>query len=246
MESIESRLDLSYRSILALFSLNDDNPARVPWTIDSFWQRTLACAENAGCDDKRLSNMHARWKLLEEIGYLNGQRITSKGKLCLTISNQELTITEAWENQWLSRLTPVEIAAVFGCLNCDRKDTVNNQVERTIKKEWWSQLAKRVKELRSLERDFGIPEADQITEPNESSEPLFIAWAQGKGLSSVRSLLRDENRIGDFVNWTRMAIQGLTGLIASSQLQSENSVVSRLIEARSLLQRDEVLWEKLQ
>lgn len=237
VEPIESHLAPSYRTMLTLF-------AQQKKSIDEFWERTLACAEGMEkTDDPRYLNLLARWTFLERIGYRHGQVASLEGQICSRLAmNNEVALTEAWSRGWLIHLDPIQVVALFGCLACEKKHLQPAHLEtQVIPVAWRHRMHSRLKELRQFEHELGISEADQMAEPKFNVDGLFAQWATGHDLASVLTATQPLTSAGDFINWARMALQGLTSLVAA--LPAGDPCIPRLIEAHHLLDRDEVRWD---
>lgn len=235
VEAITSHLAPSYRTMCTLFGKRKE-------TIDGFWVRTLACAEaNGGRDDSRYRSLCSRWAFLERIGYRAHNELTRQGLLCAKLAmHNEVSLTEAWSNGWLIELDPVQIVVFFGCLACDKNLSASKGEVEVISRQWWERLENRIKELRRLEIEVGLQHCDQILLPRRGVEKLFSSWAQGESLWSALTQTVPSASPGDFISWARLAIQGLTSIVAA--LPADDPCIPRLIEALTLLDRDEVRW----
>lgn len=230
-EVIQSHFDPDYRTLLNV-------RCQLGMSLESFWENTFAAIGMPADETKPLkSRMFARWKVLQQLGYVDAKdQITKAGEVCSAIADQELVITEAFTRCHLTELEPVQLAAFMGSLACSHSSFGVHQKMAVVPKEWSATLANRLREVIEIETNAGLEEHLRL--PIVRIEPVFKAWAEGASFAETQAILKNIPD-GTLVMWIRQAIQLIVSL--THALDPDSLDVLKLLEAKSLLQRDEVV-----
>ena len=149
--------------------------------------------------------------VLQELGYVRGSAITSKGEVLSRIySEADLLVVEALESGLLDGLEPAELAAICSTLVYQTRGPegpppADMPTARTS--DAWSALMGLWRGIRREEEERGL---DLTREPDPGFATTAYLWASGRPLHQV---LGDEDEPGDFVRSTKQLIDLLRQLL---------------------------------
>lgn len=236
-EAVESRFRLSFSSILHL--VEDLGRARV----QEAWEKSFNHYQHRGASQKerdrnrrqmvRVLNGHLA--LLDELGYLDGDRLTPRGRLARRINGFEIQITELFFRGLLEDLTPEQLAVIFvGLLHEERRPGEPRRVPSRFLGNLRRDVDRLMTELvvRSFRHDLDVP----LKRPQWGLTPAALAWYAGQDLEAVGEL--SDHSPGDLCRTFRMAIQLMRQ--ARRAIDPDWAVGERLGEAIVRFNRDEV------
>ena len=164
--------------------------------------------------------MMARHHVLEELGYADGWRLTSRGQLLRSIYHEcDLLIAESITSGVFEDLEPAQLAGLLSCfvyeskralrapnvakhVTLKKKRSLNDrlgQVRRGNISERLSEITRTALSIREVEGRFSVPGAK---EPDGKFATTIAAWARGASLGTVLDLADVEvgqTSPGDFV-----------------------------------------------
>lgn len=236
-EAVESRFRLSFSSILHL--VEDLGRKRV----QEAWEKSFNHFQHRGASQKerdrnrrqmvRVLNGHL--SLLDELGYLDGDVLTPRGRLARRINGFEIQITELFFRGLLEDLPPDQLAMIFVALLHEERRPGE---PRRVPSRYHGNLRRNVDRLmnelvvRSFRHDLDVP----LKRPQWGLTPAALAWFEGAGLEEVGELT--DHSPGDLCRTFRMAIQLMRQ--ARRAIDPDWDVGERLGEAILRLNRDEV------
>ncbi len=230
VEPIRSHFNPSYRILLYLRYENG-------FSVDQIGDLSFARyqGDSPGADRLRIARViAARFNFLERFGYIDEQGLTTKGRVCSRINAYEIQAAEAYDRKWIANSDPIQIAALFGSIACDRSIVLRERRPRSLSDSLRTNALQLFEKLLDFEREAGLP--DPLREPNFDFDALASDWARG---DSLHDTLRPSNLgVGHFVRIMRMAIQGIWCMQAA--LPPGDPCRSGLREAAMRLKRDEV------
>lgn len=236
-EPVESRFRLSFSSILHL--VEDLGRARV----QEAWEKSFNHFQHRGASQKerernRRQMVHVfngHLALLDELGYLDGDRLTPRGRLARRINGFEIQITELFFRGLLEDLPPDQLAVIFvGLLHEERRPGEPRRVPSRYLGNLRRDVDRLMTELvvRSFRHDLDVP----LKRPQWGLTPQALAWYEGQDLEAVAEL--SDQSPGDLCRTFRMAIQLMRQ--ARRAIDPGWAVGERLAEAIGRFNRDEV------
>ena len=236
-EPIRSRFRLSYSTLLHLVSVLGRE------RVVEAWEKSLNQYQHANSSRKareRNSNnerqiLDAHLRLLDYLGYLDGDELTPRGRLASHINGYELQMTEHLFRGSLENLTAEQLAVVFVAHIFEdrrRKDVPRpkSSVQGGLKRA----IGSTVRELNHYVADFGLPKL--LKAPDFGLTQPVIAWMRGVEMSELESQL--ESTMGDFCRTLRMALQLMRQVRRA--IDPDWDLHERLGEAMGQINRDEV------
>jgi len=172
--------------------------------------------------------------ILEELGYIEGERLTGKGKTLTKIyAESDLLLTEILRDADLSGISAADLVALLSGFVYEGRGErskiprlprgVDPLVGRTVS--IWAKLV-------DIESDHGLPPQ---REPNFDLAWSSHRWANGNSLNSI--LRESEITVGDFVRLMRQVID-LLGQVA----EAEPSLAKLVREAMARVDRGVVAY----
>ena len=172
--------------------------------------------------------------ILEELGYVEGERLTGKGKTLTKIyAESDLLLTEMLRDEVISGVSAADLVALLSGFVYEGRGerskiprlprAVDPLVGRTVS--IWAKLV-------DIEGDHGLPPQ---REPNFDLAWSSHRWANGNSLNSI--LRESEITVGDFVRLMRQVID-LLGQVA----EAEPSLAKLVREAMARVDRGVVAY----
>ena len=147
--------------------------------------------------------IQARLEVLREFHYLEGDRLSRKGRITSRIAGYEIACTEAYEGGWLSRCDAVEAAMLFASIVYEARPADEADPPTRSMKGILHPFRDQMEQFRAAERAAGI------LDPVRSAEPMITglaqAWAEGEDFATLESM--GTMAPGDLVRIFRMTIQ---------------------------------------
>ncbi len=236
-EAIRSRFRLSYSTLLHLVSVLGRERLVEAWekSLNQYQHasRSRKARERNSRHERQILDAHLR--LLDYLGYLDGNQLTPRGRLASHINGYELQMTEHLFRGSLEDLSTEDLAVVFVAHIYEerrRKDApysrarVNGRLKRSI--------GSTVRELNYHVADFGLPKL--LKAPDFGLTRPVIAWMRGAEMSELESQL--DSTLGDFCRVLRMSLQLMRQVRRA--IDPDWDLHERLGEAMTQLNRDEV------
>lgn len=231
-EPIQSRFNLSYSTLLNLFVRHGDRLVEI---YGKSFHSFLLGGRKGGHQEKQL--IRSRLKLLKRMSYIQGDRLSDKGRFSAGLHGYELILGEFFESLPPDELNARSIAATaLAAVYEPRKGRERATVPPALKR-----LARNGRDVVTVihagEKEMGIRPLSKQFEYHLSI-PL-LDWMNGKPFAEVvESSGIDE---GEFIRYLRMTVQVLRELAATSDSVLQKRVVR---DAIWLINRDDVDAEK--
>jgi ATP-dependent RNA helicase HelY len=152
--------------------------------------------------------------VLEDLGYLDGERVTDAGRrLGRLYSEADLLTAECIRAGIWADLDPAELASAVSALVYESRQADEGKVPRTPAgpvREALAQMAELSDDLKELERDHRV---SFLREPDLGFVWAAYQWARGHQLDAV--LTDADLTAGDFVRWVKQLLD-LLGQIADA------------------------------
>ncbi|RME74313.1 MAG: hypothetical protein D6776_05470, partial [Planctomycetota bacterium] len=241
-EEVDSRFQLSYATLLKLYSHLGEG-------IYDACKRSFAYFRHRKRRSSPFRNMvtlvERRIALLQQQGYLEGQRLTDKGRIAASIYGYEIALTELLHGRLIEKLEPQQLAALLVSIVYESK-----------RDSWFLPLPRRLlkplqQETQRLLGPFLLAESEMRLPP---TKPLDwglarAAWAWSEGAEFQELLSYTDAQPGDVVRTFRMAIQLIRQLhkpVHAMVDEPERQRVLRelLAETHRRLKRDEIDAER--
>lgn len=224
-EPVRSRFRLSYSTLLHLVER-----AGRDWVPEA-WERSFAhfqaraknkkARERQRRDQRRLIERHL--SLLDQFHYLDGDRLTPRGRIARILNGYELQMTELLFQGSLENLPPRALAAVaVAMIHEERRRHGRPPTLPRAFAGLQRNVAKVIGELASAEAGLGIE--PPLKRPDWGLSRPLVAWYEGADIEGA--LEGSEATAGDFCRVLRMAIQLMRNM-------------------RRAIDRDWDLWEQL-
>ncbi len=178
-------------------------------------------------------------KVLERLGYVDGFRLTEKGKKLTRIYGEgDLLLVEALSAGVLDQLTPPGVAAVVSTLVYESRERNPRPAEMPT-----PELRERHADLARIWRDVRKAEQEQSVELSRELEVGFASaafhWAEGKALEDV--LAEIDMAPGDFVRTSKQ----LSDLLRQIEAVAEEPASGLARQARAAVNRGVVAYTGL-
>ncbi|MBL8860347.1 MAG: DEAD/DEAH box helicase [Planctomycetes bacterium] len=205
-EPVESRFGLSYSSILHLFERLGRDRLAEAWekSLNQFQHRhgPKKQAEHNRRTQRRM--LYARVALLEELGFIDGDRLGARGAVAKLLNGFELQLTELCFGGTLENLPIDALAVVFvGLIYEERRRGENPWISSKLHGNVRSNVQRAIHHLvvRAAEHDL----ADTIKMPDWGLSALTQQWVAGADFDEL--LETADITPGDIVRTFRMAVQ---------------------------------------
>ena len=236
-ESVKSRFRLSYSTILHLVAgLGRD---RIP----EAWEKSLNQYQHR--DDSRKSRDRNRRKqnrvidahlaVLDQLGYLDGDELTPRGRFARRINGYELQMTELVFHGALEHLGTEALALIFVAhIFEERRRGEQSYVPARMYGGMRKQVTQIVRQAAFLAIDCGIPTPVKI--PDWGLTPVTLDWMRGATMDEIAE--RTDATPGDICRTFRMALQLVRQVRRA--IDPEWDLYERLGDVMLALNRDEV------
>ena len=233
MDPLISRFNLSYSGVLNLYrTLKGD--------LDSAVERSLAAWQQGGNPKRMKALLNARLKVLESEGYLaDKETLTGKGRLCCRINGYEIQMTELYWAGCFQDLSAEDCAVmVTSVVHEARRSDMSHRIEDVGIGAARNRARKRIRAFRRRESKAGLEYP--IKDLDFSLTGTVRAWLRGARFEDLQNFTSTQG--GDIVRTMRMTIQVLRQF--GEAAREDASLHSRMLEAASLLNRDEIDAER--
>ena len=230
-EPIKSRFVAQYSTILSLYSRYGEDAFEIfRKSLRNFRQGDFILSSSYQKEEEQIRN---RIKFLQNEGFLDGQNLTEKGKLAMSVSGYEIQAAQLYFTRCFDKLSPEQICVILGAVIAEPKKKgsstvddlpdffkISNDGEKIIHK------------LREKELKAGIKNA--INPLEFSMTAITLAWVSGGDLKKIGSFGIPE---GDVIRHFRMIVQ----LLRTIKMSIDDPVtIENLNAAVRLINRDAV------
>ncbi|MDZ4772571.1 MAG: DEAD/DEAH box helicase [Planctomycetota bacterium] len=236
-EPVESRFGLSFSSILHLIERLGRERLVEAWekSLNAFQHRRGTKKQVDANRREQGRSLDARVALLDELGYLDGDKLTSRGKIAKLINGFELQLTELCFGGLIENLPVDALAVVFvGLIYEERRRGEIGWVPSKLHGNVRTAVQKTMHQLVIKAAEHGV--ADQIKMPDWGLSQLAQAWVAGADFDAI--VENAEVTPGDIVRTFRMAVQLMRQLRRA--IDPEWDLSDRLLRAMEALNRDVV------
>jgi superfamily II RNA helicase len=205
-EPVASRFHLSFSSLLHLVARL--GRARVPeaWekSFDQFQHRVAGEKQERRNRREQARILQAHLDCLDELGYLDGDRLTPRGQIARLINGYELQATELVFRGTLENLGVEALGVVFlGLVFEDRRKNSETYIPARLHGNLRTSVTREINALRLQAGKFGLMEA--IKPPDWGMTAPLVAWLEGKPFEELEPLT--DATPGDVVRAFRLAQQ---------------------------------------
>jgi superfamily II RNA helicase len=234
-ESVESRFDPNYSTILSLYAHMGDRVVETYEKSFAKFQRERRRGKHGGrSDEERI--LVTRLELLKANGYIEGNRLTDKGHFAAHVSGYEIHAAEWREAGLLARLEPKALAALLMSASYEpRIDEMTSPPRDRALADVRDEAHEIMARWRGAEWDAGL--TDLSKEPHFGLSAVLEAWMDGAPLSRCRELTSASE--GDIVRWIRQMLQYARQVLRTLGAH-EGNVKKRIHDLVHLVNRDEV------
>ncbi len=236
-EAVSSRFRLSYSSLLHLVERLGREEMHEAWErsfhLYQSREKNKRARERQHQDQRRLVERHLM--LLEEFGYLDGDKVTPRGKVARLLSGYELQVTELLFRGTLENLPPQALALMaVAMIYEERKRGGGTFVPARIYGGERRAINSIIGELCGVEARLGI--SPGMKRPDWGLSAAVLAWYRGADLAGLAEA--SDAPLGDVCRVFRMALQLMRNLRRT--IDPEWDLADRLEEAVIAMNRDEV------
>ncbi|MEO1698344.1 MAG: DEAD/DEAH box helicase [Planctomycetota bacterium] len=236
-EPVTSRFRMNYSTLLHLVArIGRDR-------VHDAWERSFAAyqtreknkkaRERQRRDQQRYVDRHLQ--LLDELGYLDGDRVTTKGEIARRLGGYELQVTELLFRGSLETLPSRALAMVFvAMIHEERRAAQRPWIPASMFGGTRRGIDKTMLELTGIEAKYGIEPG--LKRPDWGLTPTVLGWCGGLSMDELEEELGINP--GDVCRVFRMAIQLMRNTKRS--IDREWDLTGRLEDAITALNRDEV------
>lgn len=236
-EPIRSRFRLSYSTVLHLVSVLGRERLVEAWekSLNQFQhsRRSRSARERNSRTQRALLEAHLG--LLDELGYLEGDELTPRGRFASHINGYELQMTEHLFRGSLENLSPEQLAVVFVAHIHEERRRFEGAPRRS---KGYSgvrtNIMATVRELNFIVAEFEIPKGLKI--PDFGLTPVVVAWMRGASMDDLEASF--DGSLGDLCRTLRMSLQLMRQV--KRAIDPDWDLFEKLTEASERLNRDEV------
>jgi superfamily II RNA helicase len=236
-EPVESRFRLSFSSILHLVERLGRARVSEAWekSFNQFQHRAGSKKQQDQNRREQRRVLEAHLAFLDELGYLDGDELTGRGKIAKTINGYELQVTELLFDGTLEHLSPSSLGIVFvGLVYEERR---RGEMVHVPAKYFGNVRAQVTREIHHLRMRAGEHQLmAQVKAPDWGLTPAAAAWIEGATFEEVESL--SDATPGDIVRNLRMAVQLMRQVRRA--IDPSWDLRDRLGEAMEIIHRDVV------
>ena len=236
-EPVVSRFRLSYSTLLHLVErLGKER-------VHEAWQKSFHEFQGRA-KNKKARDHHQReqtrlvassFELLSALGYLDGDRLTARGRIARQLNGYELQVTELLFRGTLENLPPRALAVVFvGLVHEERRRFDRPYVPARLFGVLRNEVSRQIAELASREVRAGIE--PPMKRPEWGLTQAVLAWYDGATFDELTD--ETESSSGDLCRVLRMTIQLMRNVRRA--IDPEWDLPGTLREAIDALNRDEV------
>ena len=234
-ESVESRFDPNYSTILSLYEHMGDRVVETYERSFAKYQRDRRRGQRGGrSEEERI--LATRLLVLKQQGYIDSGHLTTKGAFAARISGYEINAAEWREAGLLERLEPRQIGALLMSASYEpRVDETSAAPRDRALADVRDEALEIMARWRGAEWDAGL--AAMSKEPHFGLSGVLEAWLGGLPLAKCRELTSASE--GDIVRWIRQMLQ-YARQIQRTLGPDEGHIRKRIADLVHLANRDEV------
>jgi superfamily II RNA helicase len=221
VEPIRSRINISFNMVVNLLTrfTRKEIEALLHKTLSSF-QNRQGVSETRSASEL-MDDFNEKWILLQKLGYLEGEKLLSKGDICRNIYVQEILVTELIASGLVLELDPSDLAGLAAAIVYTPRA---GDPSFTLSPPRWMPAVDLIHEkIRKMD-------AKQLATPFSlypAISPAITSWAQG---STLRDVLKQHPLDpGDLVGVCRQSIDLLRQIITAVTRSSERSKINASI-----------------
>lgn len=236
VEPITSRFNLSYSTILNLYShMGDDVVEAYDKSFAAFQAQGGSARKRERSREHARAALRARIAVLNAAGYLDKDGLLPRGKVACGINGYEIQVTELLFQGVLEDMSMHQLAATFASLvHEERRSGDGPEAGLRLLGQHAKKVDKAVRRFTAVELMHGFGEHLKL--PDFSIAPIVDAWSRGAEMSEIQNMAGNDG--GDVVRTLRMAIQMLRQL--RSALSGDYRLIDTAAEAIVCINRDEV------
>jgi superfamily II RNA helicase len=231
-EAVRSQLNTSYATILSLYERYREDIFKVyPLSFHSFQSNKNSRREGLRLIESKLS-------LLQEMNYIEGTTLTTKGQFAKAVYSYELILSELYEEKILEQLDEIGLGILAVSVAFEpRKHQYSpplSKATRNIAKI----CAETYEKIRFKERRYKIYPFSKP--PYFNLSPAIEAWLRGTNFQKMLQFTDTDE--GEVIRYFRMAVQILREI---SESEASSFVLkNRIVETIRVINRDIVDAEK--
>ncbi len=205
-EPVLSRFRLSYSTLLHLVERLGRQRVHEAW--QKSFHEYQGRAQNKKARDRHQREqsrlVEASFELLSELGYLDGDRLTARGRIARQLNGYELQVTELLFRGTLENLSPRALAVVFvGLVHEERRRFDRPYVPAAMFGNLRNEVSRQIGELAARELRTGIE--PPMKRPEWGLTPAVLAWYDGATFEELANVT--DSTSGDLCRVLRMTIQ---------------------------------------
>ena len=231
-EAVKSQLNTSYATILSLYERYREDIFKIyPLSFHSFQSNKNSRREGLRLIESKLS-------LLQEMGYIEGTALTTKGQFAKAVYSYELILSELYEEKILEQLDEIGLGILAVSVAFEpRKHQYSPPLSKATRN--IAQVcAETYEKIRSKERRYKIYPFSKP--PYFNLSPAIDAWLRGTNFQKVLQFTDTDE--GEVIRYFRMAVQILREISESEA--SSFLLKNRIAETIRVINRDIVDAEK--
>ena len=235
-EPVTSRFRLSYSTILHLVEAAGRERLYEAWER-SFAQYQVRGSSRKAREHQRVAQrreVDRRLELLTDLGYLDGERVTPRGKIARLLSGHEIQVTELLFSGALENLPPKAVVMIFVALIHEERGRFRRHVPAKVFGGLRRVVTGTVERAAGLERRAGIEPGMKL--PDWGLSEAVLAWYGGAPVDELEDHM--DATLGDFCRVLRMAIQLMRNTRRS--IDRDWDLATVLDEAVLAVNRDEI------
>ena len=236
-EPVDSRFRMAYSTLLHLV------PRVGRERLGEAWEKSFhsfqARAKNAKARERQRRELRQQVErhlaLLDQLGYLEGDRVTPRGALARLVPGYELQVAELLFAGTLENLPPQALALVFvGLIHEERR----RGDAPWVPARHYGNLRRAVSEVigRIVSAELALSISPGSKRPEWGLSVATLAWCDGASIDDLEEL--SDSTVGDVCRVFRMAIQLLRNV--RRVIDPDWDLRARLEEAIELMNRDEM------
>jgi superfamily II RNA helicase len=204
-ESVLSRLNTSYATLLNLFRRHGLGLLRLfPQTF--YYFQTSGARREAG-----LSLMQRKLDLLRHLGYLDAERLSSKGEFAAFLYGYELLLTELHAQRYLDALDPPSLSVLLAAAVYEPRPGLRLPKAHAISRRLNELCREPLARIHRAEHLFRVQPKSKA--PHFQLAAAMEAWFHGAPFSRLAKLCEVDE--GEIVRYFRMTVQLLRQLMDS-------------------------------
>ena len=221
-ERVESQFNLSYATILSLYSRLQDRLYEVCDASFAHYQRQRGGrprkprrspkGKGKGKAPPRPPGLRrlvrARIRVLRDLGYLGKRGPTAKGLFAIHMPGYELSVTELYDAGILTDLTPHELNVLLSALIYEARRGRRGHIPKSLLGRVRRRATRILRNVHHLERRLGIPDPTPTLDLHLGV--AVNAWSRGADFTDLVSYT--DAAEGDIIRTLRMTIQLLRQL----------------------------------